>query len=254
MELDRQTIITCLHRQMEVIPAVGAAWLEGSDASGWVDEYSDIDMCVSVAAGMLEEVTEHARAALESLGVLDLIQTLVSQTDMLHTVFHLAGTPEYLLVDFMAYTGRGSDFYAGDEVEKPLVLFDRIGVVRFTTPDEEKVLCQLLDRLEQLKEMVAQSARIEKYVRRGNFLEAFGYYHKWLLTPLIEAIRMVYTPQHSDYYIVHISRHLPPHVLARLENLFKVSSTEEIGEKYRQALTFFEEVAAQLQFGQGLKG
>lgn len=247
MAIDRQAIITCLHKQMESIPAVGAAWLEGSDANGWVDEYSDLDFCVSVASGMLKEVTERARAALESIGALDLVQTLVSETDMLHTVFHLEGTNEYLLVDFVAYFGRGSNFTAGDEVEKPLILFDRLGVVRFMTPDEEKIRRQQVNRLEQLKEMVAQSARIEKYVRRGNFLEAFGYYHKWLLTPLIEAVRMVYTPQHSDYFIVHISRHLPPHVLARLEDLFKVSSTEEIGEKYRQALDFFEEVVEQLR-------
>jgi hypothetical protein len=100
--------------------------------------------------------------------------------------------------------------------------------------------------MQRLKNTVAQNSRIDKYIKRGMFLEAYGYYHRWLLEPLVEILRMRYTPLHPDYYIVHISRHLPHEVLRRLEELFKTNSVAEIETKSKAALSFFNEVAAEL--------
>lgn len=222
-----------------------AIWLEGADATGWVDAYSDLDLCCSVEAGSMAAVTALAQAALETLGRLDLVQRATAGPDFAPTVFHLEGTSPFLLVDFNVYVGRGSQFVTGDPIERPLVLLDRGRVVRFDSPLHDPAACAA--RLEELRQVVAQGARIEKYVLRGDFLEAFGYYHKWLLTPLIEVLRMRYTPLHTDYYIVHISRHLPAPVLARLENLFKFSSLAELDAKHRLAQVFFAETAAALE-------
>jgi hypothetical protein len=82
-----------------------------------------------------------------------------------------------------------------------------------------------------------------KHVRRGEFLEAFGYYQRWVLEPLIEAQRMLHTPLHPDYYIVHISRHLPAPVVERLERLFQVASLEELEGKVADAVVWFTETA-----------
>ncbi len=62
---------------------------------------------------------------------------------------------------------------------------------------------------------------------------------------------MRYTPHHPDYYIVHISRHLPTDVLRRLEDLFKVCSLADIETKSREARAFFEETAAFLHEKEG---
>ncbi len=58
---------------------------------------------------------------------------------------------------------------------------------------------------------------------------------------------MQYTPFHPDYYIVHISRHLPSEVLMRLEGLFKINSVAEIETKSKEARMFFEETVAKLK-------
>ncbi len=99
-------------------------------------------------------------------------------------------------------------------------MFDRAGVVQFVPPGAQRDAAWRAGRLQELDAITERYSRVEKYVRRGEFLEAFGYYHRWLLSPLIEALRMRYTPLHPDYYIVHISRHLPADVLRRLEDLF----------------------------------
>jgi len=157
-----------------------------------------------------------------------------------------SGRP-YLLIDFNIFVGRGSQFTAGDAIEQPLILFDRGGVICFAPADEQQARANRTQRLQALSAIAAQDARIEKYILRGKFLEAYGYYHKWLLTPLIEVLRMRYTPLHPDYYIVHISRHLPADVLRRLEDLLKISSLEELAIKSRAARSLFEETAAFLR-------
>lgn len=247
MAITRQTIIATLQARLEQNPKILAMWLEGADATNTVDEFSDIDLCCSVEAGAIAEVTAEARQALETLGTIDLAQVLVAGEDNQHIVFHLAGTSEYLLLDFCLYVARGSDFIEADEIEQPLIIFDRCSIIRYSSAEESREWKNRNERLSELKSTVAQSARIEKYVRRGAFLEAFGYYHKWLLTPLVEVLRMQYTPLHPDYYIVHISRHLPGDILMRLEGLFKVSSVAEIQRKSKEAQAFFKEVTTQLQ-------
>ena len=247
MTIHRQQIIATLQERLGPNPQILAMWLEGADATETVDEYSDIDLCCSVKAGAFGEIVGQAREALESLAAVDLVQTLTAEEDQHHTVFHLAGTSESLLIDFVLHVGRGSNFAEGDEIEKPLVLFDRGPVMRTVCRAEYQASKGSNRRLQELKDTVAQSARIRKYVQRREFLEAYGYYQKWLLAPLIEALRMQYTPLHTDYYIVHISRHLPDATLRCLEELFKVNSVAEIESKSGLARAFFEETVARLQ-------
>ncbi len=246
MNTSRQDIISTLHERLIAHPKILALWLEGADATGNVDEYSDIDICCSVEGGAIVEVIDCARGILGNIGKIDLMEDLYAEEDHQHTLFHLAGTPDYLLVDFDVFVGRGSTFIEADEIEKPLILFDKTSVIRYQDQKEYLALQRNERRIQQLKNTIAQSARIDKYVKRGLFLEAYGYYHRWLLEPLIEILRMRYTPLHPDYYIVHISRHLPRDVLMRLEELFKTNSVAEIETKSKEALLFFNEIAAEL--------
>ncbi len=248
----RNSIIATLRAHLEPNPNILALWLEGADATGAVDEYSDLDLCCSVVAGSLAQVADQAEQALASLGRIDFKQKLRAEKDAQHLVCHLAGTSAYLLVDFNLFVDRGSEFVAGDAIEQPLVLFDKANVIRYVSQQERLTSLAKYQRLQALKDTVAQVSRLDKYLKRDEFLEAFGYYQKWLLEPLIEVLRMQYTPLHPDYFIVHISRHLPSHVLHRLEALFQVNSVAEIESKHQEALKFFEEtVAALTSAGEG---
>jgi hypothetical protein len=247
MPITRETIITAFQTAFDPDPDTLALWMEGADATGWVDAYSDIDLDVSVRPGTMDAATARAQATLEALGVLDLIQPSTREADHQATTYHLAGTSPYLLIDFDVFVERGSTFTTGDEIEKPLVLFDRAGVVRFTPPGEQTTPTYRAERLRDLENTVAQSARVEKYVLRGQFLEAFGYYHKYLLLPLIEALRLHYTPIHPEFSIIHITRHLPADEIARLEALFQVASLEDLGRKSQQARAYFANVVETLR-------
>ena len=254
MTLTRESILTILQARLEPLPFVIALWLEGADATGYVDEYSDIDLCCSVTQGALEETAAHARSVLEGLGRLDLAQESRHSDNFLSNTFHLEGTSPYLMIDFDVVFDRGSTFTRGDPIEKPRILFDKRGVVRFVEPDEQATAKAQVERLKALEGMVAQYPRLEKYLLRGQYLEAFGYYHKYLLEPLIEVLRMRYTPLHSDYYIVHISRHFPADVLSRVEYFFQPGSLVDLGTRSREALALFKETAAWVRSGSSTQG
>ncbi len=246
MSIHRDVIISTLRNSLEQDPSILAVWLEGADATGNVDMFSDIDLCCSVSAGSMDAATHRAQAALASLGKLDLVENSTRAKDFQFTVFHLEDTSPYLLIDFNVFVGRGSQFTEDDPIERPLILFDRAAVVRFFPKDPQQDFKNRDERIQVLANTTAQYSRIEKYIQRGNFLEAFGYYHKWILTPLIEVLRMRYTPLHPDYYIVHISRHLAPDALHRLEDLFKIGSLEDLRTKSQAARSFFEETVSYL--------
>jgi hypothetical protein len=243
MEPDRDQLIGTLHDRLRADPRVLACWLEGADATGNVDVFSDIDFCAAVIDGAIPEVTQEARKALTALGRLDIDHQLVADPDRNHVVFHISGTSPDLLVDFCLYVDRGSTFISDDPIERPLVLFDRADVVRFVDPEHQLRLMEPAQRLQALRQQVAQHRRVLKHIRRGEFLEAFGYYQRWVLEPLIEVQRLLHTPLHPDYYIVHISRHLPAPVVERLERLFQVASLEELEGKVADAVVWFTETA-----------
>ena len=77
----------------------------------------------------------------------------------------------------------------------------------------------------------------------ASFWKRSATYQRWVLEPLIKAQRLLYTPLHPDYFIVHISRHLPTPVVGRLERLFQVTSLEELEGKVIDAVIWFEKTA-----------
>ncbi len=70
--------------------------------------------------------------------------------------------------------------------------------------------------LKKMKYRYAQHARVLKYVRRGLYPEAFAYYQRYVLEPLVSLSRMRYMLAYTDYGLVHISQHTPKESVEKL--------------------------------------
>ena len=101
-------------------------------------------------------------------------------------------------------------------------------------------------RVEYLKSLYNQQGRIIAKIKRKDFLEALVYYHKWALTPLVELLRIRYSPLKRDYYLKHISRDLPKKVVVQLEDLYVVDSPKDIERKLAKANKLFRQTLEQL--------
>lgn len=220
--LTREGIARHLQRGLEKEPHVFAMWLEGSLATGDADDFSDIDVVVDVEDGSSDLVFERAEALLAELG--PLVTNLELDIDhrfLRHRLYRLEGTSEFLTIDFVVQAHSRDFVFDKENADAVRVLFDRAGVIRFREGPWQPE--QLTERAARLKDTYwALRPWVVKQVHRGKFLEAFGYYDRYVLGPLVEVLRLAYAPRKSDYYVKEIYRDLPEGITRELEGLYQV--------------------------------
>jgi hypothetical protein len=249
MDTTREQIIATLKTELEKNPAVYALWLEGADSTDSKDEYSDIDLVADAKDGEEESVISAIRGILSRLGTLDFDYRGPNPNDFLrHMVFHIAGTPEQLTVDVDIQShSRDFSFIEGDAHEKPFVLFDKSGVLKFKKVDPGTTKNDIEERLCRIKAEFYLRTKVRKYVERNKFLEAVQSYHRYVLQPIVELLRIKHTPTIADYYLVHISDHLPQTVVSSLEDLYRVTSCKEIAKRLPKAERLFEDALKEIE-------
>jgi len=159
-------------------------------------------------------------------------------------IYHLQNTSEYLMIDFCwQLHSRPKDEYIyikNDPIEAIKIIFDKANILRYKplnlsdyANDNHRLFTEATYRR-------AQYLRAEKYVRRGQYLEAYAYYNRYVLEPIIVLLRLIYTPAHADYYLVHISQHIPANEKERLEYFAQVSSLDDISARITPAGEWFD--------------
>jgi len=247
--ITKENILAHLTEGLRKHPEVIAMWLEGSDGTGSSDEYSDLDIVLNVEDGFESAALSICEKQLQELAELDLsYEELRHNPRKRYKVYHLIGTPESLLLDIDV---QGSSiinpFVRQNDSEVPIVIFDKQASIQFVDVDEAEMNLHLLNRLYHLENTINQKARVEKYVRRNKFIEAMGYYQKFVVTPLIEILRIKYKPINHEYYIVCISKHVPKEITQQLEELYKVNSINDISLHVARAYEWFYEVLNELK-------
>ncbi len=240
MTIDRTDIIKAIEDGLKNNPAVFAFWLEGADSTGRVDAYSDIDVWLDVQDGEEAAVFDAIEKALSGLGNIDFsYQPEQSHPLIKQKELHLEGTPEYLVIDICIQShSRDYEFVRGIG-DDPLVIFNRGGML-FRDADETDFYELFTDRLYHLRHTFTQQFRVLAKVERGDFLEAWSYYSKWTLQPLVELLRIKYAPGKYDHFFKHINRDLPGEVVLKLEELVRIDTIEDIRRGVAKAAEMFE--------------
>lgn len=243
--MTREAILSQLQGALEPLDYVHALWLEGADALDELDEYSDIDLNVDVEDSRADEVFQ----LVESLFPMDQIWDTGRSDEFINRVYHVAGTSDYLMIDFNLHLhsagGEGCTFYAGDRIDAAKVLFDKTGVV--IVHDSPQPVEFNPERVRQIHFFFSQACRVRKYILRAQFPEAFIYYNKYIIDPLVKLIRMKYTPAKTYYYMVHISRHIPSEALERLTRLLQNPDFESLSTHLEDAIGWYHELIAELK-------
>lgn len=223
-----------------------ALWLEGADGTNRLDEYSDIDLVCYAKEGRVDDAVRRLDDALEHLGTLDIAYEQIGRpANNRYKVYHLTNTPESLLIDatFQSESFPVS-FLREDRFVIPLVLLDKENIVEFEPMDETSRRSQLQSQLIQARGVYSQRIRAVKYTKRGLFLESLAYYHRYVLHPLVDVLRIVHTPLQSDCFLVHATRDFPADVVSMLETLYAVRTVEDIAEGIKQAEDLFASAVA----------
>jgi predicted nucleotidyltransferase len=246
--MDRYEIIEKLREGLEPLPFIYAMWLEGADATGLLDVYSDLDICVDFEDEYELQAYLAVEKTLREIGEIDYEYICQHENPKLRQrIYHLAGTSEYLMIDFCwQLHSRNRDegvFIRGSNVEAALVIFDKAGVVRYKDYDPKEFEERNLALLAESKFRYTQHARVIKYVRRGTYPEAYAYYNHYVLEPLVNVLRILYTPAYAYNHMLHISHHIPKSESDRLSYFARIASLEDIEYKTPRAQKWFGELA-----------
>ncbi len=239
--MNRDTIINTLTELLKPDEHVHALWLEGSDATGRLDEYSDIDVCICVDENAVDTVFRKVQEAFPT----DFMHVNYPNDSERQLVFHVTGTDKYLMVDFNAYFyGKANTtFVKGDKIDACKVLFDKKKIIQYRDYDPAECAGECDYWKEESEYRFSQISRVEKYCLRGLFPEAFVYYQKYVVEPLVFTLRRKYTPTKIWYYMVHISDHIPQTEVEKLNRILQVSDVKDIlanlsfAEEWYQELT-----------------
>ncbi len=99
--INRSQIVEKLKERLEPLDFIYAMWLEGSDASGTVDEFSDLDFWVDFEDEYEITVYEAVENTLSELAQIDYKYVVKhGHPKIRQRIYHLAGSSEYLMIDF----------------------------------------------------------------------------------------------------------------------------------------------------------
>jgi|LSQX01.1.fsa_nt_gb predicted nucleotidyltransferase len=249
--LNRNIIINKLHEALEPLPYIYALWIEGADAIGTADVYSDIDVWVDFEDEYEEQAYEAVENALAELSGIDYKYVMRHDHPKIRQrIYHLTGTSEYLMIDFCwQLHSRPKEeyaYYENDSIEAAKVIFDKDNIIMHKPLDLSEFAKWNQFRLEEAKYRRMQHVRVEKYVHRGQYLEAYAYYNRYVIEPLVDLLRLIYTPAYANYYLIHISQHIPVSDRDRLEYFTRIGSLDDIAEKIPQAGQWFDELVEKL--------
>jgi predicted nucleotidyltransferase len=149
--INKNMIIAKLNDALKPLPYIYAFWLEGADANGLADEYSDIDIWVDFEDEYEEQAYEVVEIALTGLAEIDYKYVKGHGSKISSRCYHLAGTSEYLMLDFnWQFHSRPKDeyvFFEDNKIEGYIYFDDGIVTLRTRYAVALKTGCHFIEAL-----------------------------------------------------------------------------------------------------------
>ena len=241
----KKDIVNALKKEFIDDDNVYAFWLEGADAMGTADEFSDIDMWFDVEDGYEDLFIEKFKLLLKTHSPFDFYHEKKHNHPKIRQIFaHLQGTSEFLIIDLCIQShSRKIDFIIENKDEKAEIIFDKEQIIKYVHINESKFEQDILRRKKDIEKTFDFFAVwVQKEINRGNFLEALNCYHEYILSPLVEYIRIKYNPFKKDFGLKHIKLDLPEYIVEKLEYFHKVESIKTIKKKTEESAVYFKEL------------
>lgn len=247
----REQVVEVLRGALLPLAWVNAAWLGGSDAFGRSDELSDVDLQVDVDDGRVAATFGAIEAALAAASpiVARLVMPMPTWHGHAQRFYRLRDTAEYTAVDVVVFERSDPRRYynQAERHGRPLVLFDRAGVVRPVPLDQAELAATLAAAVAGIRERLAFTLPlVAKEVRRGDALAALGSYQRHLVAPLVMLYRVRHAPARHDFGSRYTRDDLPAEVQETLAELSFVADLDDLAAKLPRAERLLRELLDEL--------
>ncbi len=221
---NREKITELLKEHLQARDDVYAFWVEGSAPQGYADEFSDIDLWLSVDDDKIFMVYDDIEQILSEIAPIDFRYVVKNKGELGQNVYHLEGMSEFLTVDVNTQ-GISRDVYLVKGIDDAEIIFDKQDVVKFKEREPANVDIEAKrKKLQGFYEQMRPS--VLKNVRRGKSLEVLYYYHL-ILRYATKFLRLKHGwHEKTDFDLKHIYRDIPEAEVKNLERFYDVPTSE----------------------------
>lgn len=218
---DKQKIVEHLQKYLEERTDIHAFWIEGSVAQGHADEYSDIDLWISVDDDKIFTIYDDIEPILAEIAPIDFRYVVKNKGELGHTAYHLEGMSEFLTIDLNTQ-GISREVSLVEGIDDAKVIFDKQNVIDFRVyPPHDDILVEARERLDNYYKLISRS--VIKSVKRSKPLEALYYYHL-ILRYVTNFLRLNHgLREKTDYDLKHVYRDLSEAETKQLEKFYSIS-------------------------------
>ena len=221
---DREKITELLKEHLQTRDDVYAFWVEGSAPQGYADEFSDIDLWLSVDDDKIFRIYDDIEQVLSEIAPIDFRYVVKNKGELGQNVYHLQDMSEFLTVDVNTQ-GVSRDVYLVKGIDDAEIIFDKQNIVKFKEREPANVDIEAKrKKLQGFYEQMRPS--VLKNVRRSKSLEALYYYHL-ILRYATKFLRLKYGwHEKTDFDLKHIYRDVPEAEVKNLERFYDVRAGE----------------------------
>ncbi len=246
--LTRQHILDAIQNLLEPRPEVKAFWQGGAAAFDRVDEWSDLDLMVLASDDQDEAVLQLIEDKLRELSPIQSEYIFPQPTwhGHLQTLYRLENASPFLFIDLVVMKESSPKRFIERQIHgKALVHFDKGSYLKDAQVDVAAHLLMLRTRKQELEVQFEFFQELtQKELLRQNWLDALPYFQRFTLAPILELLRMQYSPGRYNFNLRYIYVDLPQEWVQRIEPLFFLQPGRDFKEKFQLAQELYQEVLA----------
>jgi hypothetical protein len=246
--ISRKEILLALQTLLEPLPEVRAFWQGGAAAFNRIDEWSDLDLMVIAEDDKVDHVQKLIESQLKKLSPIQNQLDLPQPTwhGHLQSFYRLEHASPFLFIDLLIMQTTSSNRFTEHQIHgKALVQFDKGNYLSEYPLDVPAHLLKLRTRKQELETEFAFFQELtQKELIRQNWLDALPYFQRFTLAPIIELLRMQYSPGRNNFNLRYIYVDIPADWVQRIEPLFFLHPGKDFEEKFQLAQHLYSDVLA----------
>lgn len=221
---NNKKILETLKSRLYKKDSVHAFWLEGSLADKDSDEYSDLDIWLSVDDDKIRSIHKEIEQILETINPIDFRFVLKPTGELGHNVYHLRGMSEFLTIDINTQK-LSRAIMLTEDIDLYEIIFDKSNIVR--TKSRVQIEFNKATELVELMKFIDYTAlSVRKNDKRGKKMEAREYYRN-ILVHVLEYLRKKNgIHEKVDFGFKHTYKDIPEDEANKLEDFYFSNVTD----------------------------
>lgn len=227
-----------------------AVWEGGSAATGYLDEYSDLDLCIVIGDKDVEPIFQSLEDYFEqTYGIIRQFRLPEPTWHGMSQCFYLLDKcPDLFYCDIAVVTrDNPKKFTEPDRHGNALIWFDKDQVYSAVPTPESEIRDMAIRTLKSVTALDFLSIiELRKALKRRNWIAAQMNWQMFINRCLVPLLNIRWRPWKADFGIRYVERDYPQEVIQRLEALLHYDTVDDIATHSESAIAWYEGLKAEL--------